>query len=488
MPQLLWISPFSLHDRALAPARQLLQMVRALKMMQPQLQISVLCPTIFSSTDPHAIDLSVRQEVLQIQGNTIILDHGVQFLYMKTHSTDFGAMATIEQRNFVNELVPLFHSLKPDVVVVHNCDLLSLCALNQAKLCGLSTAFILHDFIPSYFHFADVDLILSTSQVLTQAFVLEGYPPTAEIGSFMPATGPLNQSALANKVKAAQAAREAASASTGALQGMDSTRHNINEKLMPIAQRRKIMLVNPSLENGLGLFLYVYAHRAEHPELSAAEFVVLEQEPDQFKKALKQYHTAAQSDAQATASAYADLDLSGLRVQAPYDDVENQLRHELRSCRVLVMPNLSATVTCYEHMQAISYGVKVITTEQPTLQEFLGNMATYIDVDQDVVDNLATPPSEKECQKWLQAVVDTLNAPIELEPFKDFFKDYSYEACMLRLSLSLKMLLDRSASNNPQLLRKCVFSLRRAIEQQANSAALQAVAQGLSPQSGAKSE
>ena len=34
MPQLLWISPFSLHDRALAPARQLLQMVRALKMMQ----------------------------------------------------------------------------------------------------------------------------------------------------------------------------------------------------------------------------------------------------------------------------------------------------------------------------------------------------------------------------------------------------------------------------------------------------------------------
>ena len=117
---------------------------------------------------------------------------------------------------------------------------------------------------------------------------------------------------------------------------MDATRHNINEKLMPIAQRRKIMLVNPSLENGLGLFLYVYAHRAEHPELSAAEFVVLEQEPDQFKKALKQYHTAerAQSD---TKSAYADLDLSALRVQAPYDDVENQLRHELRSCRVYVM-------------------------------------------------------------------------------------------------------------------------------------------------------
>ena len=165
MPQLLWISPFSLHDRALAPARQLLQMVRALKMMQPQLQISVLCPTIFSSTDPHAIDLSVRQEVLQIQGNTILLDHGVQFLYMKTHSTDFGAMATIEQRNFVNELVPLFHSLKPDVVVVHNCDLLSLCALNQAKLCGLSTAFILHDFIPSYFHFADVDLILKIAAI-----------------------------------------------------------------------------------------------------------------------------------------------------------------------------------------------------------------------------------------------------------------------------------------------------------------------------------
>lgn len=498
MPHLLWISPFSLHDRANTAARQLMCMIQAVKLMQQQLEIYVLCPTIFSNNDPTIIEPRLRKQLTQAKGNIFVNDQGINFLYLKTINSDFGSMIAAEQRNFVNEMVPLFHTIKPDVVVVHSSDLLSLCALNQAKACGLATAFILNDFQPSYFHFADVDLILSTAYELTKTFVPDNQPPVVSLGPFIPISGPLNQSMLdAKRQDLSESSNKSKSsvASTGdaittiANSATNSTekkskdhdrelKNNIStafEKLVPFSQRRKILMVNPSIENGLSLFLYTYAHRHERPELQNAEFVIIEQQPEQFAKSLKLYQISDED----SSPAFAKLDLKDLKILPPQDDAHKQLEKELRNCKVFMMPTLTAAVTSFEGIQALSYGVKVITTEQPMLKELFGSVATYIDVAQEVIDQLTCTPSKTEGDKWLNTLTEACVNKPDLALYTAFFKRYSYEACMLRLSLSLKQLLDRAASNNPHLFRACVFSLHRAMEQQANSAALKAVEQGV---------
>lgn len=520
MPHLLWISPFSLHDRANTAARQLMCMIQAVKLMQPQLEIYVLSPTIFSDKDPMLIEPRIRAQLTQAQGNILVSDQGINFLYLKTINSDFGSMVASEQRNFVNELVPLFHTIKPDVVVVHSSDLLSLCALNQAKACGLATAFILNDFQPNYFHFADVDLVFSTAYELTKAFVPNNQPPVVSLGPFVPVSGPLNQSVLDAKRQGLldeDKAKDGAAAATATAgngvsndDGTGNSNSNGNgngndngdghavaaektvkdrdrelknhisaalDKLVPFAQRRKILLVNPTIENGLSLFLYTYAHRHERPELQNAEFVIIEQQRGQFAKNLKLYQTSPEDNR----PAFAQLDLKDLKVLPPQDDAAKQLEKELRDCQVFMMPSLAAAVTSFEGIQALSYGVKLITTEQPMLKELFGSVATYIDVEQEVIDQITCAPSKTEGEKWLNALAQACSNKPDLALYTAFFKRYSYEACMLRLSLSLKQLLDRAASNNPHIFRACVFSLHRALEQQANTAALKAVEQGINP-------
>lgn len=574
MNKLLWISPYSLHDHASDCARQALRMVKTLA--QYQYEVCVLSPTIYSSRDPLALDAVAAKSLLESEESFQLVDEGVNFIYIRTISQHFNDMTAIEQRALLNEFTPMVVDFKPDLVVVNSCDVVTLCCLNQAKNNGLYTAFVLQETIPDFFHFADVDLILSTSHSLTKRFVTPLGREAAYIGPFIPLEGPLAPPAATIKrtvltpaslrfgAKTAAAAHAAihhqdlsaleqgtanfnratrrkhklskdtkATATpqvdlsvlnanapemnagwqptsiptiedlkghnklAQALTSLHHTSHfglthqpHITEsltesqtiepqrpqqKLVDPSKRHTILLVEPSLEHGLGIFLELYLKHKRQPqkELQQAEFVILETQSQQFAQSVEQYYETT------GLKAYDLSDFAGIRVLPPLAEPDEQLQSVLKDTRVLLLPTLCAASTSTVGLQALSYGVEVITTEQPELCELLGPHCTYIDVQQEVVNHLSLVTPEEEVQKWHEALVAVFTKPARTAELKDFLQQYQYSVGQYRLILSLMPLLEQNRSSEPHLMQNCSYSLRLVRKQQALEAAMRAAAASL---------
>ena len=560
MNKLLWISPYSLHDHASDCAHQALRMVKTLA--HYQYEVCVLSPTIYSSRDPLALDAVAAKSLLEGEESFQLVDEGVNFIYIRTISQHFNDMTAIEQRALLNEFTPMVVDFKPDLVVVNSCDVVTLCCLNQAKNNGLYTAFVLQETIPDFFHFADVDLILSTSHSLTKRFVTPLGREAAYIGPFIPLEGPLAPPAATIKrtvltpaslrfgAKTAAAAyaaihhqdlsaleqgtanfnratrrkhklskdtkatttpqvdlsvlnanapeMDAGWQSTSiptiedlkghnklaqALTSLHHTSHfglthqpHITEsltesqtiepqrpqqKLVDPSKRHTILLVEPSLEHGLGIFLELYLKHKRQPqkELQQAEFVILETQSQQFAQSVEQYYETT--------------------VLPPLAEPDEQLQSVLKDTRVLLLPTLCAASTSTVGLQALSYGVEVITTEQPELCELLGPHCTYIDVQQEVVNHLSLVTPEEEVQKWHEALVAVFTKPARTAELKDFLQQYQYSVGQYRLILSLMPLLEQNRSSEPHLMQNCSYSLRLVRKQQALEAAMRAAAASL---------
>lgn len=567
--KLLWISPYSLHDRASDCARQALRMVKTLA--QYQFQVCVLNPTIYSSADPLSIEKVAATTLLEEEDSFQLWDEGVNFIYIRTVSQHFSDITAQEQRAFLNELTPLLVDFKPDLLVANSCDVITLCCLNQAQRSHIFTAFVLQESIPEFFSFADVDLILSTSHSLTKRFVTPLERTASYIGPFIKLNGPLsplepdlsaaknNKDAwwnrpqgqlattssddtapsLLNRNKLFQALNQAelllgasevpaalsatalgasalntsplgaaplgmgasalkASALGAALKGSApqsknplplKPRTSISSleaiepikkpkprklpEIVPSNKRQRVLLVNPDLEHGLGIFLELYRYIQDNGLDIGAKFEVLECQSQQFAQNLECYYE------ENGLKAYSSEDFKGIKVIAPQNDPEAQLQELLKDTQVLISPTLCAVGTSIVALQALSYGVKVITTAQPELQELLGSFATYIDVKQEVINNLSVVTPADEVLKWATALQEVFAKPIDPQKIADFLQDYLYQAGAYRLILSVMPLTEQSRSNEPRLLRNCTFSMRLIRKKQALEAAVRAAAASL---------
>lgn len=543
--KLLWISPYSLHDRASDCARQALSMVKTFA--QHQFKVCVLNPTIYSSADPLSIEPVAATTLLEEEDSFQLWDEGVNFIYIRTVSQHFNDITAQEQRALLNELTPLLVDFKPDLLIANSCDVITLCCLNQAKRSHIFTAFILQEAIPEFFSFADVDLILSTSHSLTKRFVTPLERTASYIGPFIKLNGPLSPSEIEelntqkntqdawwnrpqgkfpktpptdsscfssqlNRNKIFQALNQeeplistpqtattlgiptsiGAALNTSSkisksplpikprtgLKTLESIQPIKTRKLpeiVPSTKRQRVLLVNPDIEHGLGIFLELYRYVQDKNILDGlgAKFEILECQSQQFAQNLELYYE------QNGLKAYSSEDFKGIKVIAPQNDPDAQIQRLLKDTQVLILPTLCAVGTSIVALQALSYGVKVITTAQTELQELLGTFALYIDVKQEVINNLSVVTPKEEVIKWATALKEVFTQSVDLNNIADFLQDYLYQAGAYRLILSVMPLMEQSRSNEPRLLRNCTFSMRLIRKKQALEDAVRAAAASL---------
>lgn len=549
MKKILWISPYSLHDRVSDRARQAMRMVKALANFQHE--VCVLSPTIFTSADPLALDSAAADSLLNSQDSFQLTDGNITFVYIRTFSQNFQDMIASEQRELLNEFTPMLVDFRPDVIIANNCDVVTLCCLNLAKRSGIATAFVLQESMPPFFSFADVDLILSTSHQLIARHVYPLKRIAAYIGPFTPTDGPLSPSKSPEEANMAElggnnapqsalgeaALRQnaitsfdnnglpipvAASASSGsedagangfggsitpqgiqslggagAMPGMGgrgtmgglgfgarplgaglnplATSNGMRRSLNPEEKGPRVMLVDPSLDHGLGIFLELYKHMEQNGKIahSKLRFVVLETQTDQFARVIDQYYERGGR------KAYTLSDFKNIRVIKAEADQEEQLKKLLPKTTVLMLPNLTVSGTSFVGLQALSYGVPVLTTDQTELRDLFGPFASYVDVEQDVINNLSSVPPEGEIIKWEMALDELINRRFNPEEIRAFLQRFKYEAGEYRLLIALMPLLEQCCGNNPHLIQNAAFSMRLVRKQQALEAAVREAAASL---------
>ena len=419
MIKILWVQLCCVHDHLNPVSGQVRHMIAALK--QRGAELAVLSSTIRTSTNPNTVAQNVREQIQHSTTKFHLLEDDIPYVYTTTASNNLGDMTVLEQRNFYNEMTPIICGFKPDLVIASSSDIVTMSCLNLAKQCGLPTAFVLLEHPTFEYSFRDSDLIVATSQFLIDSYVTPQGRSATYLGPFIKLSGPL----------LTKAHETGATSTTVKRCRADRT-----------------------------LFSY--------------QFAVLEREPNQFVSSLNEYYDAD--------SGQKSYDLNHFHYLKVYPYTTNL--HELLSqTRAFVMPTLSYDCTPEVSLEAISHGVSVITTDQPTLQEFLGPQACYLDVDQEVIDHLTTPPQAHEVEPWYEALKAQINSSINLKALKLLFEQNSFECSCKRLALALKPLTDQHAGDRPQILRSGAFSLRAIIraeldaqEQAAHAAAVEQVA------------
>ena len=437
MIKILWISPCCVHDNLNPAAAQVRNMIAALH--DHGATLVVLTSTVRVSSAPSSVSAVVREPIAHSSTKFQILDGDIPYVYTTTASISLGDMTVLEQRNFYNEMTPIICGFKPDLVIASSSDIVTMSCLNLARQCQIPTAFVLLEHPTFDYSFRDSDLILATSQFLIDSYVTPQGRAATYIGPFIKVTGPLLTHPGANQISS----------------NLKEQRAKLKSIADDVANRKLILLENPSLENGLGLFLELVKQCRSDRTLFAYQFAVLEREPNQFENCLNEYYDRNNGQKSYDVSHFAYITVY------PYTTERQTI---LQKTRVLVMPTLSYDCAPEMSLEAVSHGVSVITTDQPTFEEFLGAQATYIDVGQDVIDNLTMPPQPEDVTPWFQALKAQVTTAPDLKELKELFARNSYEANVKRLCLALAPLGAQHAGSKPQLLRTGAFSLRAIIQ------------------------
>ena len=440
MIKILWISPCCVHDNLNPAAAQVRNMIAALH--DHGAALVVLTSTVRVSSAPSSVAAVVREPIAHSSTKFQILDGAIPYVYTTTASISLGDMTVLEQRNFYNEMTPIICGFKPDLVIASSSDIVTMSCLNLARQCHLPTAFVLLEHPTFDYSFRDSDLILATSQFLIDSYVTPQGRAATYIGPFIKVTGPLLTAQHANPGSSTPSS-------------LKEQRAQLKRLADDVATRKLILLENPSLENGLGLFLELVKQCRSDRTLFDYQFAVLEREPNQFENCLNEYY-----DRKSGQKSY-DLSHFSYLTIYPYTTERAAV---LKQTRVLVMPTLSYDCAPEMSLEAVSHGVSVITTDQPTFEEFLGAQATYIDVGQDVIDHLTTPPQPEDVTPWFEALKAQVTSAPDLKELKELFARNSYEANAKRMCLALAPLGAQHAGSNPQLLRTGAFSLRAIIQ------------------------
>ncbi|MCK0534488.1 MULTISPECIES: hypothetical protein [unclassified Anaerobiospirillum] len=221
-----------------------------------------------------------------------------------------------------------------------------------------------------------------------------------------------------------------------------------------VSERRYIVMVSPNHEHGLGIFLGLARECLKDSRFEGYKFAVYETEDNQFELCALDYYFRNSSG-----QAY-DRELIN-SIEVINDKDFNDL---MSMTRVLVMPTLSYVSNSSVGLQALSHGTAVITTGQNVLREQLLQAGRYVEVDQELIDNLHQAPDESQIKPWVEALYAELTSPVEPCRYWDVFSQTDYYCCAMRLAHAMAPLLRRRAGNSPQLMRRGTFSLRAIIQ------------------------
>lgn len=435
MSKILWVCPCCVHDLASESALQVRNMIASL--VERNVSLVCLSSTIRSSRDSNTLHPVARELILHSNSKFQFADEGVQYIYTITEPHSLSSMTIAEQGSFYSEMTPIICGFKPDLVIASSSDIVSMSCLNLAKSLKIPTAFVLLEQPANDFAFYDSDVIISSSQSLIDEYVTPQGKKAVYVGPFVIPNGPLMNSVAQQEVSGEQ-----------------------------LKKRKLILMVSPDFEHGLGIFLALYLSLSQ--KLKQYEFALLETEDNQLLLNVGGYQYQGKK-------AFDSDKLSQLKLFKVGSDI-NEL---LSQTRVLVMPTLSYVSNSSLGLQALSHGVSIITTKQAILKEQLKKAATYIEVDQELIDDMTLAPNEKQLEPWLNALKQALTDSPNMQCFWQALESCDYVKSSRRMAHVLKSLLELEAGNNPQLLRTGAFSLKAILqaEEDAQKRAAQLAAQ-----------
>ena len=455
MKKILWISTCCVHDLASESMLQVRNMIASLA--DRSASLVCLSSTIRSNNDPNSLHPAARELITHSANKFQFADDRVQYIYTITGQHPLASMTTLEQSQFYNEMTPIICGFKPDVVITSSSDIVSMACLNLAKHLDIPTVFVLLEPPAREFNFADVDLIVSSSDSLTNDYVRAQGKKALQVGPFVCPNGPIMGAYLQAKHQHMQALRQMQEQKQEQLSHLQS-KASIDWGSLPfpnVAQRSLVLMVSPNVEHGLGIFLSMIQTCSQDPLFQNYEFAVLETEENQFLLNINSY-----TNKQQELNVFTQETISKVKVFGMGHDINDLLAKS----RVLIMPTLSLVSNSSLGLQSLSHGVPIITTSQNILKEQLKDAATYVDVDQELIDNLYLAPEPKQVSPWVEALKNELLNDFDRNRIWLALEHSDFIGSCRRLALGLKPLLAKRAGDNPQLLRLGTFSLRAIIQ------------------------
>lgn len=409
MPKLLWVSPLSIHDTSSASAMQMRNMLLSLKARNVDVLVLSALNFVQDSGTSMFTDLD---EKLKGQDTSFNLnDNGINCIYIRTKSRRLGDMVSAEQRNFYGKMCAIINAFRPDVVMGSGTDMLSMVCFDEAKLRGLPTAYVLLDNTPRRFYFPNIDLVVTDSNAISRLYATTHKINATVVGSFLGVDGPL-------------------------------TNPNTDRSCLEHMELRKnIVMLNPSLNHGLSIFMRLVQMCAH--EIGDCKFTVVEAEPGQFANNVKLIHEKG-SDKPAF-----DQEVMNLVEVLPHETIIADI---LKQSKIMVFPSLTFESIVRVAREAVSYGVPVLGTNLTGIAESIGEAGLLVEPPQYCLNDFACAPTKTDMANFVKALKLMLGESFT-ERCTKVAKTYDINYSANRLFQALKPLFEQNAGNNPQLLR-----------------------------------
>lgn len=401
MPKILWVSPLSVHDTANASATQLRNMLLSLKARE--VDIVGLSALNFLQESGTALFTDLDEKLKGNENSFNLNDNNINFIYMRTKSRRLGDMTSMEQRNFYAKFCAVINAFRPDVVMGYGTDMLSMVCFDEAKRRGLPTVYTLLDATPRRFNFPNIDLVITDSSATSNLYASMQKINAVVTGSFLPVAGLKPQ------------------------------------ELAP--ERKRITMVNPSLDKGLAIFARLAQLK---PEVAKDyTFTVYETFEGQFNQQITHAHELG-----AATSAFKPEDLKHIEVLPP----SMSSREVLAQSKVMVMPSLSFESINPLAREAVMSGIPVLATNQIGLAESIGEGGVLVEIPAYCLNDHQVAPRPEDMSNFVKGLTVALTEDFS-ERCAKVSRLFDVNLSANRLAVILKPLFDQHAGNNPQLLR-----------------------------------
>lgn len=395
MPKLLWVSPLSVHDTSSSSATQMRNMLLSLKARDAEIVGLSALNFVHERGTSMFTDLEDKLKGEDTSFN--LNDNNINFIYIRTKSRHLGDMISQEQRNFYAKFCALINAFRPDVVMGSGSDMLSMVCFDEAHRRGIPTVYTLLDGTPERFNFPNIDVVVTDSSATANLYATNRKINSVVVGSFLPVTAP-----------------------------------NMSTDL---PERKRITMVNPTLDKGLGVFAALA--RLQALKLSDYQFTVCELYEGQFKEQMALINPA-----------YSEQDLQAIEVLPP----NTSLSQVLLESKVLVTPSLAFESSLNIARDAIAHGVAVLGTNQTGIAEVIGDAGVLVELPAHVIEQRTSPIADSDMGNFIKGL-EIILANDFSEKCANVTKRYDINYSANRLVMVLKPLFDKRAGNNPQLLR-----------------------------------
>lgn len=401
MPKLLWVSPLSVHDTSNSSATQMRNMLLSLKARDVEIVGLSALNFVHESGTSMFTDLDEKLKGEEVSFN--LNDNNINFIYIRTQSRKLGDMVSLEQRNFYAKFCAIINAFRPDVVMGCGTDMMSMVCFDEAHRRGIPTVYTLLDGTPERFNFPNIDVVVTDSNATSSLYAISRKINSVVVGSFIP-------------VQPAQ-------------------------KSETPVERKRITMVNPSVNKGLGIFLRLASLKGQ--KLADTKFTVCESYEGQFLEQAALIHEKGSEKA-----AFDDKFLQSIEVIPAKSDISNILNES----KALVMPSLSFESVVNIAREAVAHGTPVLGTNQTGIAESIGNAGVLVEPPASALAEPNVVLSVDEMTNFVKGLDLILNNDFT-EQCSEVTKRYDINFSANRLAMILKPLFDKRAGNNPQLLR-----------------------------------